>query len=347
MNKLYIALSVAAVAALSGCLDPQYKSRRASKTETTVVAGPKAETEPEVVVAPPEPVKDSDIKVDVQPEPTPPAAEPKVLAPEFTTYIIQRGDSLSKISKRYNITIAAIKGANPQIKNDIVKLGQKIKLPGKVDVGEQSVPAGAFATPAKTAPAKAPASKIKAAPAPSAKGAKTYVVKNGDTLGGIAKANGTTVRQIKELNGMKSDVIVVGKELKIPAANPAKAAPSAGAKISDAKKSEAAPAQEPGNAEVPVVTPVADENIVPAPAGTDPVVVPAPENAEPQVVVPAPQPISYEIYTVQPGDEDIIGIAISHRCNKNEILELNNFADDVVITPGMKIKIPKKPADTP
>lgn len=45
---------------------------------------------------------------------------------------------------------------------------------------------------------------------------KTYKVKSGDSLEKIAKAHATTVQVLKELNGMSSDKIVVGKTLKLP-----------------------------------------------------------------------------------------------------------------------------------
>jgi LysM repeat protein len=45
-----------------------------------------------------------------------------------------------------------------------------------------------------------------------------YVVKSGDSLTRIAKAHGTTVKALKAANGLKSDRIVVGAKLKIPAA---------------------------------------------------------------------------------------------------------------------------------
>lgn len=44
-----------------------------------------------------------------------------------------------------------------------------------------------------------------------------YMVKEGDSLEKIAKANRTTIKAIKELNSLTSDRIVVGKQLKIPA----------------------------------------------------------------------------------------------------------------------------------
>ncbi|MBN2449711.1 MAG: LysM peptidoglycan-binding domain-containing protein [Lentisphaeria bacterium] len=45
-----------------------------------------------------------------------------------------------------------------------------------------------------------------------------YTIKAGDTLLAIAQAFGVTVQAIKDANGLKSDVILVGQKLKIPAA---------------------------------------------------------------------------------------------------------------------------------
>ncbi len=50
----------------------------------------------------------------------------------------------------------------------------------------------------------------------AAKTTKTYKVKQGDTLSGIAKKYGTTVTKIKSKNGLKSDMIKIGQTLKIP-----------------------------------------------------------------------------------------------------------------------------------
>lgn len=55
--------------------------------------------------------------------------------------------------------------------------------------------------------------------AASGTGYKTYTVKSGDTLGGIAvKQLGKFSRytEIKSLNGLKSDTIYVGQVLKLP-----------------------------------------------------------------------------------------------------------------------------------
>jgi LysM repeat protein len=43
------------------------------------------------------------------------------------------------------------------------------------------------------------------------------VVKSGDTLPRIAKAHGLSVQAIKAANGLKSNRVVVGQKLKLPA----------------------------------------------------------------------------------------------------------------------------------
>ena len=45
---------------------------------------------------------------------------------------------------------------------------------------------------------------------------REYEVKSGDTLSLIAEAFGTTVAKIKEMNGLKSDLLRVGQKLMVP-----------------------------------------------------------------------------------------------------------------------------------
>lgn len=335
MNKLSLVLSLAAVAAVSGCLDPQYKSKRTSTQEPTVVK-PAVPSEPVEPVTPvditPDPAPAVNIDVVDTPDPKPVEVKPVEKEPEFTTYIVQRGDTLSKISKRYNIKIDAIKANNPQIKNNVIRLGQKIRLPGKVDVGEQTVPAGAIASnPAKKA-SPAAAVKKEAAPAKAYTGAtKDYVVKNGDTLGGIAIASGLTVRQLKELNGLSKDMIRVGQKLKVPASKvEKKVAPVlTNQKVAEKKVDAVKPTQTA--AEAPVVADEADKE---EPVADTPAVEP----------VSAPQPAAktdakYVNYTVQEGD-DLFEIALREHLTVPELREINNLGPDDKVEPGMVIKIP-------
>lgn len=57
----------------------------------------------------------------------------------------------------------------------------------------------------------------KKSPAKSTSGkGRTYVVKKGDTLYGIALRYGTTVARIKSANGLRSDLLRIGMSLRIP-----------------------------------------------------------------------------------------------------------------------------------
>jgi len=97
-------------------------------------------------------------------------------------YTVARGDSLSKISARYNVTINALKRANGLTKNTVYK-GQKIKIPGGVS--------------AKLLVTK-------------------HTVKRGDTLSEIAEQYGVTTKQMMLANGLPSGTVRLGQTLKIP-----------------------------------------------------------------------------------------------------------------------------------
>ena len=55
---------------------------------------------------------------------------------EFTTYIVQRGDFLTKIAKKFGVKVCSIKQLN-NMKSDDIRIGQELKIPGKVYDGEQ------------------------------------------------------------------------------------------------------------------------------------------------------------------------------------------------------------------
>ena len=63
------------------------------------------------------------------PKPQPKAKPaPKASAPKATTHTVRSGDSLYKLAKKYGVGVDDIRAAN-SLKNDDIKIGQKIKIP--------------------------------------------------------------------------------------------------------------------------------------------------------------------------------------------------------------------------
>ncbi|MBQ3746041.1 MAG: LysM peptidoglycan-binding domain-containing protein, partial [Kiritimatiellae bacterium] len=194
-------------------------------------------------------------------------------------------------------------------KDDNIRIGQKLKLPGKLDVGEQKVPEGAFAKPQAQ----------KKAYAPYTGATKEYVVKSGDTLGAIAYGNGINIRQLKELNGLTSDSLKIGQKLKIPAE-----------KVGTPKKVDTKPVEKKvvapevkAPAEVPAETVAPVEPTVEAPAQT------------PVIEESAPVPT----YTVQEGD-DLTDVSIRFGVSAAAVRELNNLGENDKLVAGQILKLP-------
>lgn len=305
----------------------------------------------------------------VEPAPAPaPAAEPA-----YTLYTVKPGDMLSKISKRYNIRQKAILDLNPGLSPNKLYAGKKIKLPGKVDVGEPAAaaPVAAAAAPATAdsglgcrlaAPAAADAASVKAPKAAKAvkyTGAtKVIVVKSGDSLGKIAQENGTDVRTIKELNGLKDDRVFIGRKLKVPAEKTVKPfAKKSEAKAATAKKAEAKPEAKPEAKAAPKAeakakdeAKKADAAAPAAPAADTPAAettaasTPAPvAESAPAPAAPAPAPApAMETHVVKAG-EDVVSIAISYGVSPSALMDANDLKSSEV-KEGDVLKIPAKSA---
>ena len=351
MNKVGLVLGVAAIATLAGCKDPNYRSKRVKVQDEPKVAAPVQEQEAEVVVIVTNDVAAvKEVKVveevkpietkrpEVKPIQPPMSATPATAAAaETTTYIVQRGDYLAKISKKFNVTLNGLRKANPQLKNDVIKVGQKIQIPGKHDVGEQTVPAGAIA-----APAPKPAYK------PYAGATKEYVVQGGDTLGKIAYSNYINIRQLKELNGLSDNNIRIGQKLKIPAE---KVEAPAVAKV-ESKHDVKAAAVAPAKVETKVTeaaAPVVDEakkcscapgtvHLEPCACGADDCqcVVKKPE-------APAAAAAEEGVTHIVLEGEDITGLSIRFSVSPAEIRQLNNLGENDELKAGQVLKLP---ADT-
>ncbi|MGY3316150.1 peptidoglycan endopeptidase LytE [Peribacillus simplex] len=109
-------------------------------------------------------------------------------------YVVKLGDTLSKIAKKYNLSLSALLKSNPNISNsDRIYIGQSIRVSGQ-----------------------APASSSKAK---NSNSGDTYTVKSGDTLGKIARVNNMTIQQLKSENRLTSTLIFPGQVLKVNTLN--------------------------------------------------------------------------------------------------------------------------------
>ena len=96
-------------------------------------------------------------------------------------YTVQSGDSLWSISKKFGLSVDELKLAN-NLSSNLLNIGQNLFIPNK----ETNVTTS------------------------------EYVVKNGDTLYGIARKFGTTVDNLKSINKLTTDSLAIGQILKIP-----------------------------------------------------------------------------------------------------------------------------------
>ena len=313
MNKVGLVLGVAALATVAGCKDPNYV--RGDKSQQDVKQVEPAPVKPAEPVLQPEakpvekPVETRPIVVDVPP----PAHALAPAAEETTVYIVQPGDYLAKISKKFNIRISVIKSLN-NLTSDKIRVGQKLKLPGKVDVGVQSVP------PARRDAAPAKVSSAKKEYKPYEGPVEKYTVKEGDFLGKIAAERKISVRQLKELNKLSSDGLKVGQKLDVPVKG------GAAAKAAEAPKKEAV------EEKAAVAEPAAQAAEQPAKDEPAAAVAAAP-------AVPAPAAPAFKTYEVKEG-ENINDISAEWGLVPQEIRDLNNMDADADVKPGQIIKLP-------
>lgn len=101
---------------------------------------------------------------------------------DYITYVIQPGDTLSGIAARFGTTVSELTRINKISDPDRIYAGNTIKVPEK-----------------------------------SGSATRTYTIRPGDTLSGIASRYGTTVAAIARLNNIPDpDRIYAGKTIRIP-----------------------------------------------------------------------------------------------------------------------------------
>jgi membrane-bound lytic murein transglycosylase D len=151
---------------------------------------------------------------------------------ETITHTVRRNETLVKIAKRYGVTVPQIRSWNPRIrKNGMLKIGQRITIHRRNPLynqiqyqapqlleKKQIKDAAVTDTLSETVISVVDVEKVQ----PKAKKTETpakqtvyHSVRKGETLSSIARKYGTTVKKIKQLNGLKSDKLKIGKKLRV------------------------------------------------------------------------------------------------------------------------------------
>ncbi|MCB1705556.1 MAG: LysM peptidoglycan-binding domain-containing protein [Halioglobus sp.] len=110
-------------------------------------------------------------------------------AGSYQRYVVQKGDTLSEIARRNGVQVAQLRAVNT-LRGNLINVGQKLRIPS----GAASGDAGSDVV---------------------ATYETTHRVNRGDTLWRIANRYGTSVQQLRQVNGKKTDVLQVGQVLKI------------------------------------------------------------------------------------------------------------------------------------
>lgn len=107
-------------------------------------------------------------------------------------YKVKSGDSLNKIAKKFHVSTDSIRQANG-LGSDALKVNQILVIPG-VKTAKKS--------------AQKPAARN-----PSTAETTVYVVRQGDTLAGVAARTGVPASEIRSANGLKSPKLKEGQRL--------------------------------------------------------------------------------------------------------------------------------------
>lgn len=133
-------------------------------------------------------------------------------------YIVQKGDTMWLIAKKYGVSLDELIMANPQIPDpNKIDVGMKINLPGGMGVGPKYIdPKYKGYQYPEFSPLPGEKSEL-----PDHLKAITYVVKAGDTLLKIAEMFGVTLQKLIAANPQidNPDKINIGQKIFIPSEN--------------------------------------------------------------------------------------------------------------------------------
>ncbi len=155
---------------------------------TTLKKEPKTELVPSEKISSNERIVASEMKANKE-EKTKKTTQPEtVVSNASALYVVQKGDNLGSIAKKYDVTVAEIQEWN-HLSNDNVQLGALLQVAKKVSDSKEELVSG-----------------------PERKDIE-YVVLQGDNLGNIAKKFGASLADLKQWNNLQDNTIGIGATL--------------------------------------------------------------------------------------------------------------------------------------
>ena len=148
------------------------------------------------------------------------------------TYVVQRGDSLGKISNRFRVSVAELKSING-LQGNIIRVGQKIRVREAVASTQEPVLLASVKDSVKeTTSVNATPPVVKLQPEQNTgevstlevagvgtnvdsttETTQTYVVQSGDTLWNISQKHNVPIRSLKALNNLRNNHLQPGTTL--------------------------------------------------------------------------------------------------------------------------------------
>jgi LysM repeat protein len=267
-----------------------------------------------------------------------------------TTHVVQPGDTLITVARRYGLDPAELMALNGIDDPDTIVVGQKLRLTPPVATGEAQDALAAAATGSGN---------------PAASLNPVYSVAAGDTPGLIALRMGVDEGALRRLNRLDEDAALVeGETLLLPAtqrelAPPAPGSPAAGAVFSAAEQSRGgytvaagdslsaiaqahglslAELMEANQIDNPDAIYVGQRLLLPDLSAAE-------EQVEPPVQVGPPRS-GFFYYTVKPGDT-LSELARDFDSTILAILEYNDLPDEETVYLGLELRIPYGPPPLP
>lgn len=133
--------------------------------------------------------------------------------PKSSFYRVQRGDNLSNVAAKYDVTVAEIKQWN-NLRSNSLAYGKSLRIEPPTGKQDKIITKPIRETNHVVA-ASASSKNVKDDKEATTSSEAIYVVQKGDNLGNIAKKHNVSVADIQSWNGLTTDAVQIGATIQI------------------------------------------------------------------------------------------------------------------------------------